>query len=277
MSQQEASDQQRAADDRAAAAVVAHHAQLARDLDTRIEAVLTAAEHGAAGGVAEARADLVTWLNTELMPHARAEETALYPAAAVKSQGALLIAGMLDEHRTIAGLVAELERDTTPPVRVAGAARALGMVFASHLTKENELVLPLLVEAPEVSVADLLGGMHELLGAQSAPASGGGCGGGGACGCGGDTGRADADAPMLTIDPRLDVRDIPHGRQRHAYVLSALAAVPAGQALVLIAPHAPRPLLAEIEQRFPEQFDLEWLQEGPDVWQLRLYRAYALV
>jgi uncharacterized protein (DUF2249 family) len=74
----------------------------------------------------------------------------------------------------------------------------------------------------------------------------------------------------------LDVRSVPHGR-RHAEVLTAVNALPADGALVLIAPHAPLPLLAEINQRFPGQIDHEWLQEGPDVWQVRLHRQFVAV
>ena len=105
-------------------------------------------------------------------------------------------------------------------------------------------------------------------------ASDGGCGCGG-CGCGGDAAQGKAaQAEVLTIDPRLDVRNMPH-HQRHALVLAALDAVPAGGALILIAPHAPRPLLAQIDAYFDGQFDAEWLQSGPDVWQIRLHRSPA--
>ncbi|GAA0711845.1 DUF2249 domain-containing protein [Dactylosporangium roseum] len=114
-------------------------------------------------------------------------------------------------------------------------------------------------------------GMHTLLGTEEAPGSCGGGGGEGGCGCGGDTGRADVAAPVLSLDARVDVRGIPHD-QRHARVLTAVDALPADAALVLIAPHAPRPLLAEIDARYPGQIDITWLQEGPDVWQIRLYR-----
>ena len=106
--------------------------------------------------------------------------------------------------------------------------------------------------------------------------SGGGCGcGGGGGGCGGGGGaRSGGPAPaaVLSLDPRIDVREIPPG-QRHETVLAAVAAVPAGGALVLVAPHAPRPLLAQIETGHPGEFALEWLQSGPEVWQLRLVRS----
>ncbi|MCI4066914.1 DUF2249 domain-containing protein [Micromonospora sp. R77] len=121
--------------------------------------------------------------------------------------------------------------------------------------------------ADDVSLATLLDGMHDLLGSSE---TSGGCGGGG-CGCGGDQGPADAPAAMLSIDPRLDVRLLPHGR-RHARVLAALDALPAGRALVLVAPHAPRPLPAEVEARYRGGVTTEWLRDGPDVWQIRLSR-----
>jgi uncharacterized protein (DUF2249 family) len=155
----------------------------------------------------------------------------------------------------------------------AANAHALQAVFASHLAKENDLVVPLLVTAEEVSLAGLLDGMHDIIGAET-PSSGGGCGGGGGggCGCGGDAPDvADGEQAALTIDPRLDVREVPHG-ERHARVLAALDALPADAALVLIAPHAPLPLLAEIENRYAGQVAGQWLQDGPDVWQIRLHR-----
>jgi uncharacterized protein (DUF2249 family) len=110
--------------------------------------------------------------------------------------------------------------------------------------------------------------MHDIIGAETD--SSGGCGGGG-CGCGDVPNAADGEAATLTIDPRLDVRDLPHG-ERHARVLAALDALPADAALVLVAPHSPVPLLAEIENRYAGQVAGEWLQDGPQVWQIRLHR-----
>lgn len=278
------------ADRRAAQAVVSHHAQLADALNRHNERLLAAAEQADAAGVERCRADLLAWLRTELVPHAGAEEQALYPAAAARPEGALLVEGMLDEHRTITGLIAELDVADSA-VRAAAAARALAAVFSTHLAKENTLVVPLLVEAADVSLAGLLDGMHAVLGGEShghghdatgtQPAAAdegeraGGCGCGG-CGCGGDaaSGTPAAEAPVLGIDPRIDVRDVPHA-QRHARVLTALDAVPQGRALVLVADHAPRPLLAQVESRYGGEFDIEWLQAGPSVWQIRLERSGA--
>ncbi|MEU4633532.1 DUF2249 domain-containing protein [Micromonospora chalcea] len=256
------------ADRGAAQAVVRHHAQLAADLDRHVGNLLTAADQGDAAGALRHRDELLRWLRDELLPHAHAEEDSLYAAAGERAEGALLVRGMLDEHQAVTGLVAELETGNRP-IRLACTARALAALFAVHLAKENDLVVPLLVDAADVSLAKLLEGMHDLLGS-SEVSNGGGCGGGG-CGCGGDRAPADAPASTLTIDPRLDVRQLPHD-QRHARVLAALEALPAGGALVLVAPHAPRPLLAEVAARYGDGMTSEWLQDGPDVWQIRLSR-----
>ena len=88
----------------------------------------------------------------------------MYPAAHVMEAGRLLVDGMLEEHKVIVGLVDEVDRADTH-VGAAAAAKALLTVFRLHLGKENDLVLPLLAAADDVSVAELLGGMHELLGA----------------------------------------------------------------------------------------------------------------
>ncbi|MGA5299559.1 DUF2249 domain-containing protein [Nucisporomicrobium flavum] len=254
----------------AAAAVVAHHEQLAAALTRQVAELVEAADIGSLRRTWAVRDELVGWVHTELLPHAYAEEEALYPAAARRPEAKLLVDGMLGEHRAIAELVTELE--TTPsPVAAAAAARALRAVFEAHLAKENELIVPVLVDAGDVDLAALLAGMHELLGEDGKPAeSGCGCGG---CGCGGDSsGAAEAPAPALSIDARIDVRELPHA-QRHATVLAAVDAVPADGALVLVAPHAPLPLLTEIDRRYSGQFATEWLQDGPDVWQVRLQRA----
>lgn len=255
------------ADRRAAGAVLAHHAQLASELDHQVTALRDAAQDRADGWLPRRQA-LLDWLQQELLPHAAAEEAALYPAAARQPGGRLLVDGMLAEHKAITRLVGELGGAGTA-VAAAAAARGLAAVFEVHLAKENDLILPLLLDSViQVSLADLLAGMHELLGAE---ATGGGCGGDGECGCGGDRGPADAHAEVLTVDTRVDVRALPHS-QRHARVLAALDALPVDGAVVLVAPHAPRPLLAEIEARYRGQIDTQWLQEGPDVWQIRLHR-----
>jgi uncharacterized protein (DUF2249 family) len=256
-------------DARAAEAVEQHHAQMAGELALRVEALVSAASARDEERAAAERDALVGWATHELVPHALAEEKAMYPAAQVMVEGRLLVEGMLAEHQVIVGLVDQVN-GAADPVRAAAAATALKVAFDSHLAKENELVLPLLVAAPDVSVADLLGGMHELLGGHdhdvhAAPAEQqGGCGGH-TCGCG------EVDGPGY---PELDARAVPHAI-RHATIFGALDAVQPGGGMVLVAPHDPLPLLSQIEQRSPGVFEVSYLERGPEAWRLQLVRRTA--
>jgi uncharacterized protein (DUF2249 family) len=231
----------------------------------RVEELLAAASRHDAVAAEAARTDLVAWCEAELVPHALAEEGTLYRAAAERVEARLLVDAMLDEHRVLVGLVRELAL-TRDPGSAAETARALTVLFESHLTKENEQILPLLAADPGVSLADLLAGMHELLGETepAAPSQEAGCGGH-QCSCG------EADEQGL---PELDVRVVPHPI-RHATVFGALDAVAPGSGLVLLAPHDPLPLLGQLEAREPGAFTVEYLERGPDTWRLALIRKVA--
>jgi uncharacterized protein (DUF2249 family) len=245
-----------AEDAQAAEAVEQHHAELSGALARHVGAL--AADVAAGRDGEAARVELVTWCEGELVPHAMAEEEGLYPAAGAQPGGRLLVEAMLAEHQVITGLVDELRSATG--VRAVLAAGGLQAVFGSHLTKENEQLLPLLVAAPDVSVHELLSGMHELLGASGgheAPA-----GGGHTCACGGHD-----DAAV----PELDARVVPHAI-RHATIFGALDSVRPGGGLVLVAPHDPLPMLAQLEQRQPGAFAVEYLERGPEAWRLQLTR-----
>ena len=258
----------------AAAAVEQHHAEMAATLGRKVEDLLDAAAAGEAAAIASANESLVGWCLRELLPHALAEEKAMYPAAHDTVEGRLLVTGMLAEHGVIVGLVEEVAEEADP-VRAAAAAKALLVMFQSHLAKENELVLPLLASKADVSVAELLAGMHELLGGdqegheaheaheghehQQAGAESG-CGHGCACG--------ETDGPDY---PELDVREVPHAI-RHATVLGALEAIGPGGGLVLVAPHDPLPLLAQIGKRFGDAFAADYLERGPSAWRIAFLR-----
>jgi uncharacterized protein (DUF2249 family) len=257
------------ADAAAAAAVEQHHALLAGSLALRVEGLVAAAASRNDDVAQHAQRDLVAWCRDELVPHALAEEKAMYPAARATVEGRLLVDGMLAEHAVIVDLVDEVS--TAPdPVRAATAARALQSLFEVHLAKENDLVVPLLAGAAEVSLADVLSGMHELLGgsahhdgaSEAGPAAGSGCGGH-TCSCG------EVDAEGF---PELDARLVPHAI-RHATIFGALDAVQPGGGLVLVAPHDPLPLLAQVEERAPGAFVVDYLERGPETWRLAFVRS----
>jgi uncharacterized protein (DUF2249 family)/iron-sulfur cluster repair protein YtfE (RIC family) len=251
------------ADAEAAEKVEQHHAEMAGRLDLLTADVVRAAGSDRAEAT---RQELLTWLRTELVPHATAEEKTLYPAAAQIADARLLVEAMLAEHVLIHRLVADLDA-ASDPVEAAAVARAIETVFDSHLAKENDQLIPTLVESPAYSVAEMLEGMHELLGGHDdhddhdeqpteAPQ------GGHQCACGGhdDTGL-----------PELDVRTIPHAI-RHATIFGALEGLRPGAGLVLVADHDPVPLLAQLEQRAPGAYAVDYRESGPAVWRLELAR-----
>ncbi|MDI3314280.1 MAG: DUF2249 domain-containing protein [Mycobacterium sp.] len=241
-----------AADAEAVEAIKNHHAHLAGQLAAFTEAMLAAAERGV--GFEPAREAALGFLADELLPHAAAEEAHLYPAAARSEPARPLIESMIATHRSIGSLINRIRVE--PPVRAAASGRALRVLFDAHLTDENERILPLVAADPEVFLAEVARGMHELLGDRqsatgAAPAP--------ACGCG----ESDTD------DPVLDVREVAHSI-RHATVFGAFDAVPPGAALVLVAPHDPIPLLRQLDHRCPGGIDVDYQQRGPDAWRLRL-------
>jgi len=144
----------------AAEAIRHHHAELATGLRDRVAGLADAVR--ARRPHADAQRALLDYLDGEIVPHARAEEEALYPAGDTGAT-AMLVRSMRDEHVDLVGHVDALRGapDAVAAVALASAIRAL---FESHLHKENDLLIPALVEAPEVSLAGLLAGMHELLG-----------------------------------------------------------------------------------------------------------------
>jgi uncharacterized protein (DUF2249 family)/quercetin dioxygenase-like cupin family protein len=79
------------------------------------------------------------------------------------------------------------------------------------------------------------------------------------CGC------SDAEGAPL---PELDVREVPHAI-RHATVFGALDSLHPRDGLVLITPHDPLPLLAQISDRTGDRFAVTYLQRGPEAWRLQ--------
>lgn len=248
-----------------AAAVTAaedHHATLVGSLTLQVQALVEAASRADAGAAETARAALVSWCEQELLPHAVAEESTLYAAAGATAEGRLVVDGLLGDHTVLTGLVRDLAA-ASDPVRAAATAHALQTVFDGLVTKETELVLPLLASDPDVSLADLVADLHAALPEQPAvEAEDSGCGGH-SCSCG------EVDGPEL---PELDARAVPHAL-RHATIFGALDSVASGGGMVLVAPHDPLPLLGQIEQRTPGRFAVDYLERGPEAWRLRFLRV----
>lgn len=260
------------------AAITRHHEQLQDAVAAGAVAVRDAAERLA--DVATRRDALVLLMLEEVLPHAAAEESTLYDVGGTLPRLERLVRAMVAEHRRLETAVNELARARTSVAMAvqAGAVRAL---FEAHLAKENDLLLPGLVAA-DVDLARLLEGMHEILGGAQATEeqSSGGCGCGG-CGCAEDasTAGADADAAAGTavdgaLPDDLDVRSMLPAI-RHERIFAAVAQLSAGQSLVLCNDHDPKPLRYQLDAEQPGAITWEYLEQGPEVWRVRIGRAVA--
>jgi hypothetical protein len=145
----------RQADEEFAAKIRTHHAAMVADLG-RLTAALRDA---AAEAESEAYDRLTEWFKTVLVPHADEEEATTYRAAAELPEGALLIEAMVREHVLIKRLVALFSE--SDGVAAATYGRAVYETFESHQRKENEVILPLLLGAPQVSLAHVAGHGHD--------------------------------------------------------------------------------------------------------------------
>ena len=88
-------------------------------------------------------------------------------------------------------------------------------------------------------------------------------------GCGGHT-CACQDAQTVGY-PEFDARTVPHA-VRHASIFGALGSLTAGSGIILVAPHDPLPLLAQLQERTPDAFDVSYVERGPDAWRLAFVR-----
>ncbi len=145
--------------EQAVRSILEHHTQLAAHLTDRVQALLAVVRTG--GDVDEARGELVAFLDDALMPHAAAEEQTLYVAARDLPRGRLLVEGMIAEHRALADRVSAV-RDQRERIELAATAAEIRALFSVHLYKENDLMLPLLVEE-KADLPALLHNTHHLL------------------------------------------------------------------------------------------------------------------
>ncbi|MEB2284704.1 MAG: hemerythrin [Polyangiaceae bacterium UTPRO1] len=67
----------------------------------------------------------------------------------------------------------------------------------------------------------------------------------------------------------LDVRTIPPP-QKHPTIFSTFQALSAGESFTLINDHDPKPLYYHFNAEMPGQFEWEYLEEGPQVWRVRI-------
>jgi uncharacterized protein (DUF2249 family) len=145
-------------------AMLQHHRTLVADVDNRVTALAETVNSGIAYEPAVAK--LVTYLAEEVIPHAVAEELSIYRTAATRADLANTVNEMIAEHRVLTAAVESLANASNGPAALTQATK-IGTFFTTHVVKENELLLPALLEDNDVDLVKLLEQMHRLTTAAS--------------------------------------------------------------------------------------------------------------
>lgn len=229
------------ADQRALSAMLAHHEQLSQGLDGLLDALRAAVADGQP--FEQKLGALTAFLAVEILPHAAAEEATLYQAAAGEATTALFIESMLLEHRELRARTRAIASAHTP-IGALGSAEAVTALFAVHVRKENELLLPALAELPGADLTALLADMQSRI-SQPAPAT-------------------------VAAEPEeLDVTTLAHG-SRHEIIFERLHALASDATLIIVNDHDPKPLRFQLDAAWPNSFSWDYLESGPQLWRIAI-------
>jgi uncharacterized protein (DUF2249 family) len=79
---------------------------------------------------------------------------------------------------------------------------------------------------------------------------------------------------MTSSEPHLDVRTEPPAR-RHALIFDTYEQLEPGVGFVLVNDHDPKPLYYQFAAEHPGRFSWDYLEQGPEVWRVRIGRPAA--
>jgi uncharacterized protein (DUF2249 family) len=209
-------------------AVKDRHTDLQAGLADLTEAFVTAVGDGVPSRTARDR--LVTFLRTELLPHAEAEVSLLYDAAS-RPETVLLSRAMRDQHRMMTALIDTVDRGAT--MDAVMAAGALVALCDLRIQQENEQLLPSLT-ATGLDLYGVLGKHPEIV---RAAHSGG-------------------SVASTHRDPRiLDLRGLDYYNRRHL-LYTALRRLAPGEEVRVISerPHDLSGLRYDMEERIAQRY-----------------------
>ena len=138
--------------------IIHRHAVLRRGLERRAGTLCEAVESGVP--FEWQMKVLREYIAGEILPHAEAEERSLFQAAATKARGdSELVGALAAEHHALAYLAARLKAGADGR-EAATAAEWIATLFAGHVAKVNDMLLPALIGSG-ADLASLLADMRE--------------------------------------------------------------------------------------------------------------------
>ncbi|SDH96297.1 DUF2249 domain-containing protein [Propionivibrio dicarboxylicus] len=72
-----------------------------------------------------------------------------------------------------------------------------------------------------------------------------------------------------TLKTTVDVRSIAP-RERHPLIFGTFDALQPGEALLLVNDHDPKPLFYQFQAELAGTFSWDYIEKGPDVWQVAI-------
>ncbi|MDN5747729.1 MAG: DUF2249 domain-containing protein [Pseudonocardia sp.] len=189
----------------------------------------------------QAQAALLDLCTQRAVRHLEATDRVLYSVAAGAAETRLLVRALRAQHDLVAARIDALRR-ADGVADVAASAHALVTLLGSCHHVEQEVLIPALAVLPGVDLPALVDDIGILLG-----------------------------GGVLDIPGVLDVREIPHGR-RHPRIFGIYARLAPGESFVLVNNHDPKPLRREFQATYPDRFGWDYLESGPDRWQVRIGR-----
>ena len=232
-----------------------HHEELVSGVLQRTSRVLENLQSPTSFG--EGLGELVFYIEREVLNHAKAEEETIYVLAKTQLALAAIIDEMIQEHEKISVLTRSLKEVPSGPKWIVYALE-LNSLFASHVTKENVVVLPALVRDSSIDLAQLLHEMHgnfeeRLSNFENKDQSKD------------NKGKA-ADKQVV------DVRTIAP-RSRHELIFSTFCELEPGESFVLVNDHDPKPLRYQFQAEYTESFSWDYLESGPSTWRVKIRRT----
>ena len=76
----------------------------------------------------------------------------------------------------------------------------------------------------------------------------------------------------MTVKTTIDVRNTPPP-QRHPLIFQTYHALQPGETFLLVNDHDPKPLYYQFKFEHAGEFTWEYLQQGPDVWEVRVGKS----
>ncbi|MDP4161905.1 MAG: DUF2249 domain-containing protein [Bacillota bacterium] len=74
---------------------------------------------------------------------------------------------------------------------------------------------------------------------------------------------------MRTFTATVNVPDYPP-REKHPIIFKTFDELNSGETMQIINDHDPRPLLYQFMMERPEQFNWNYLEEGPEIWKVAI-------